>query len=288
MASYHTNPNGNRNGTYINTNTLIDSNPMYMKVGPSSGRRSGSSGSSESNAILSQKSATNNRREYTFTNTNNNNRKKRINNLKKLSPSILRKTRTFKNVSKKTPNEKLFEINRFEMTKILEFFSIFFEQDTKKDNKKKDNKKKDEPKLNVSVTYNSNDLNTSVNKKYVLSGDKVYEYNKVICSYFKKENDDETTLINELLQSLANYNEKYHTKTHKNKPKKFSEMNIEFTKLKQKLFKNLKDIFTEKKITFENLKSLENLNVNNVNLNNSAQAHVNLNNSSKLDRTTIV
>ena len=41
-------------------------------------------------------------------------------------------------------------------------------------------------------------------------------------------------------------------------------------------------------ITFENLNSLTKLNVNNVNLNKSAQAHVNLNNSSKLVRTTIV
>jgi hypothetical protein len=264
MALNRTNPNGN--GTYINSNTFTA--PMYMKVNSSWGKRSERS---ESNDIRSQTYATNNRSgsEYTFNNTNNN-RKKRINNLKKLSPSIRRKTRKFKNVSQKNVPEQIFEINRFEMTKILEFFSIFFEQDTKKD-KKTDNKKKNINKLYVSVTYNSNSLKTSsVIKEYVLSGDKVDEYNKVICNYFKKENADETTSINELLQRLATYDEKNHTKTHNNKTKKFSEMNIEFKQLKKKLFENLKDIFTEKHITFKNLKSLEQLNVNNVNINNSS------------------
>ena len=75
MTSYHTNPND-----------------TYIEIGSPSG-------SSESNDILPQTSTKKNSREYTFTNTNTN-RNKRINNLKKLSPSIRRKTRKFKNVSK--------------------------------------------------------------------------------------------------------------------------------------------------------------------------------------------
>jgi len=278
MALHHTNPNRNGNGygMYINPTTFAA--PMY-KVNSSSGKRSGSN---ENNDILPQKSATINSSEYTFDNTNRN-RQSKIKNLNKLLPSTRRKTRKFKNVSKKPTEEQDFEINKFKMTKILEFFSIFFEKDTKKDNKKKNtkkyNNKKDEQKINVSVTYNnSTNPNSPVSKNYVLSGDKVDEYKKVICNYFKKEkeNKDETTLINELLQSLAGYDEKLHTKTHNNKTKKFSAMNIEFKQLKKKLFENLKDIFTEKHITFKNLNSLEKLNVDNVNLNESAQAHFTL------------
>lgn len=248
------------------TSHHTNTNDIYMEIEPASV-------SSKSSAIFPQTSATNNRSKYkyTFTNTNTN-RNKRINNLKKLSPSTRRKTRKFKNVSKKKPNEQDFEINRFKMTKILEFFSIFFEKDTKKDIKKQNINK-----LYVSVTYNnSTNSHSPVIKQYSLSGDKVYEYNKVICNYFKKENDDETTLINELLNNLAIYDEKYHTKTHKNKTKQFSEMNIEFKRLKTKLFENLKDIFTEKKITFENLNSLTKLNVDYVNLKESAQSHFTL------------
>jgi len=293
-TTFYTNPDKKKTrGTYIEPNTLFANTEEYTNLEPIGSNDSNairpSSSTSSSTRFTSdittpkQTNLTKYRSEHSVPNTNNK-RQSQIKKFQKLLPSIRRQTRKFKNVNKKTNIEKDFEIKKFEMTKILEFFSIFFEQDTQKDIKK-DIKKIGKKKLNVEVTYNTTQNSPSISKPYVLSGDKIDEYNKVICTHFKKEGDvedeDEDVLINELLQRLANYNEYYHTKTHNKKTKKFSSMNIEFKILKKKLFENLKDIFSEKQIKFKDLKSLKKLHIASVKLNNSAQKL-----SSKIYRTT--